>query len=73
MQGNQYFGQLALSTSVASATMLLFLRFFGHNLVGVWLSLVVLYSCRLLAVSLHHGYFGPLAPRNLRNRAVVKI
>ena len=53
--------------------MLLFLHFFGHSLVGVWLSLVVLYSCRLLAVSLHHGYFGPLAPRNLRNRAVVKI
>lgn len=53
---------------LASLCMLLFLHRHGHSLVGVWLALVVLYTCRLVAVFWHHAVLGPLAPRNLLKR-----
>lgn len=71
-QGNRYFGHLAASTVVACMAMGLYVRRFGHNLVGVWGGLVVLYVCRMLAVLVHHFKLGPLAPKNLRNRAATR-
>jgi Na+-driven multidrug efflux pump len=65
-QGNQYFPQLALTTAVASASMLAWLKFFGSTLSGIWGSFVVFNFVRLLGVLWHHYYDGPLAPRSIR-------
>jgi len=64
IQGHQKFGRLALNTSIATAGLLISLKFMGDTLVGVWLSFWVFNSLRL-AGGLHFRFIsGPLARRN---------
>jgi len=70
--GNQYFPQLAATTTLAAAFGLANLKFgllggFG-TLSGVWSSLAIFYLVRLFGVLFHHFVDGPLAPRNLSTR-----
>jgi CBS domain containing-hemolysin-like protein len=64
-QGNQYFGSLAISTTVATIGMLISLKLFGQTLFGVWASFGIFNLIRLVGVLQHHFITGPLAPKQL--------
>lgn len=59
-QGNQAFVPLAAVTAIASAGMVVSLKYFGSSLAGVWGSFAVFNSIRLLGVLYHHYFSGPL-------------
>ena len=64
-QGNQCFSQLAFTSAIAAAGMLLSLKTFGGTLAGVWGSFAVFNFIRLVGVLHHHFYDGPLSNRNI--------
>jgi multidrug resistance protein, MATE family len=64
--GNLYFRSLAIATVGSTFVLLLSLKLIGNSLVGVWLSLGIMFFTRLIATLRHHFYEGPFAFKNIK-------
>lgn len=65
-QGHQSFVALAISTFLSTGALLVSLELFGKNIIGIWLSFLVMLTGRLIGTLYHHYFRGPFSFKRIK-------